>query len=312
MCSPSRSDVAKEGRVPFFACLRRKTRTVRILAVIALAAACRWVGPAAAAPAPELRVCADPNNLPFSNDEEKGFENALAALVARDMGARVRYTWWAQRRGFVRNTLNARACDVIMGVPARFELTATTRPYYRSTYVFVQRADDRRRIASFDDPVLQHLRIGVQMIGDDGANAPPAHALSNRHIVRNVVGYSVYGDYSKPNPPARIVEAVARGEIDVAVAWGPLAGYFADKETVPLRLTPVSPQMDSPALPFVFDIAMGVRRDDAALRMRLDAIIQHRRSEIDRLLAAYHVPRVDGPNTGSRSRGPAHEGGGAR
>jgi mxaJ protein len=240
-----------------------------------------------------LRVCADPNNLPFSNDREEGFENKLARLVAADMGAEVRYTWWAQRRGFVRNTLNARTCDVIMGVPARFELAATTSPYYRSTYVFVQRADDPRQIASFDDDVLRRLRIGVQMIGDDGANAPPAHALASRHIVRNVVGYSVYGDYRTSNPPARIVEAVARDEIDVAVAWGPLAGYFADKEAVPLRVTPVSPLADSPVLPFVFDIAMGVRRKDDALRAKLDAIIARRRDDIDRILDAYHVPRVN-------------------
>jgi len=240
-----------------------------------------------------LRVCADPNNLPFSNDREEGFENKLAHLVAADMGAAVRYTWWAQRRGFVRNTLNARACDVIMGVPARFELAATTSPYYRSTYVFVQRADDPRRIVSFDDDGLRQLRIGVQMIGDDGANAPPAHALASRHIVQNVIGYSVYGDYRTPNPPARIVEAVARGEIDVAVAWGPLAGYFADKEGVPLRLTPVSPRADSPVLPFVFDISMGVRRRDTALQAQLEEIIARRRQDIDRILDAYHVPRVD-------------------
>jgi mxaJ protein len=239
-----------------------------------------------------LRVCADPNNLPFSNDREEGFENKLASLVAADMGADVRYTWWAQRRGFVRNTLNARACDAIMGVPTRFELAGTTRPYYRSTYVFVQRADDRRHVASFDDDVLRQLRIGVQMIGDDGANAPPAHALAARHIIRNVIGYPVYGNYRTPNPPARIVEAVARGEIDVAVAWGPLAGYFADREAVPLRLTPVAPRADSPVLPFVFDISMGVRRKDDALRAKLDEIIGRRRGDIERILDAYHVPRV--------------------
>jgi mxaJ protein len=258
----------------------------------------------------QLRVCADPNNLPFTNDRLEGFENRLAALVARDLHADVRYTWWAQRRGFIRNTLKAGLCDVVMGVPASFELALTTRPYYRSTYVFVSRADSRHQVESFDDPALRRLRIGVQMIGDDYANAPPAHALAQRHIVSNVVGYMVYGDYTQPNPPARIVEAVTKGDLDIAVAWGPLAGYFAARQPVALTITPVSPQIDLPFLPFVFDISMGVRRADKPLREELDRIIERRRADIDALLAEYHVPRVDrpaadvtsGPEAGSRLR----------
>jgi mxaJ protein len=240
-----------------------------------------------------LRVCADPNNLPFSNDRLEGFENRIASLVARDLGASVRYTWWAQRRGFIRNTLKAAACDVVIGIPASVDMVLTTRPYYRSTYVFVMRAGRNAGIESFDDPALRRLRIGVQLIGDDYSNAPPAHALARRHIVSNVVGYTVYGDYSQPNPPARIVEAVARGEIDVAVAWGPLAGYFARRQRVPLTLRPVSPQIDLPSLPFVFDIAMGVRRGDTTRKAVLDGILERRRREIDGILAEYHVPRLD-------------------
>ena len=248
------------------------------------------------APARELRVCADPNNLPFTNDRLEGFENRIAALVAREMHAGVRYTWWAQRRGFIRNTLKAGRCDLVMGVPASFELALTTRPYYRSTYVFVSRAGRGHTVRSFDDPSLRRLRIGVQMIGDDYSNAPPAHALAQRHIVSNIVGYMVYGDYAQPNPPARIVEAVARGDVDLAVAWGPLAGYFAAQQPVGLTITPVSPQIDLPFLPFVFDISMGVRRQDKALKEELDGIIGRRRADIDAILAEYHVPRVDTPS----------------
>jgi len=131
------------------------------------------------------------------------------------------------------------------------------------------------------------------MIGDDFANSPPAHALSARGIVRNVVGYSVLGDYSKPNPPARILEAVARGEIDAAVVWGPLAGYFARREQVPLEVAPVSPQSDSPTRPFVFDMSMAVRRGDQERRQMLEEFIVRRRGEIDRLLAEFGVPRAD-------------------
>jgi mxaJ protein len=238
-----------------------------------------------------LRVCADPNNLPFSNDKGEGFENRLAELVAKDLGLTVEYTWWPQRRGFVRHTLRAGVCDVIMGVPSSFELASTTRPYYRSMYVFLSRADRRLRLESLDDPRLRRLRIGVQMIGDDFANSPPAHALSARGIVGNVVGYSVLGDYSQPNPPSAIVRAVSDGEVDAAVVWGPLAGYFAQRSSVPLSIAAVSPEIDPPFLPFVFDMSMGVRHGEEGLRQRLDHFIATRRAEISALLDAYGVPR---------------------
>jgi mxaJ protein len=251
--------------------------------------------PADATARAALRVCADPNNLPFSNVRREGFENRIAALVARDLDAELRYTWWAQRRGFVRNTLGAGECDVLMGAPADFGRVLTTAPYYRSTYVFLWRKDRNLALSSFDDPALRRLRIGVPIIGDDYANAPPAHALARRGIVTNVVGYPVYGDYAQPDPPARIVEAVATGEIDVAIVWGPLAGYFARRSAVPLAAAAVSPALDPPSLPFTFAIAMGVRRGNDALRARLDGVIARRRGEIDAILAAYGVPRLDLP-----------------
>lgn len=246
----------------------------------------------AARPVRELRVCADPNNLPFSNRRLAGFENELATLVAREMGATVHYTWWAQRRGFIRNTLNAGECDVVMGVPSSFELTLVTRPYYRSTYVFLSRRDRHLNVRSFDDPILRDLKIGVQIIGDDYANAPPAHAFDRRGIVGNLIGYTVYGDYREDSPPSRIVRGVARGEVDLAVVWGPLAGYFAPRQPVPLEIVPVAPQIDLPFLPFVYDISMGVRRSDAALRDELDGILARKKPDIDALLDRYGVPRV--------------------
>lgn len=248
---------------------------------------------AAGARAPELRVCADPNNLPFSNARGEGFENQIAELIARDMGAKVRYTWWAQRRGFIRNTLNASQCDVVVGVPASFDLTAVTVPYYRSSYVFVSRSDQHLGVSSFDDSVLHRLKIGVQLIGDDGANTPPVHALGARGIRGNLKGYLVYGDYRKANPPSAIIDAVAKGDVDLAIAWGPLAGYFASRQSVPLDIVPVSPQIDVPFLPEVFDISMGVRRQDKALRDRLDGILERRKTSIQAILDSYHVPRID-------------------
>jgi mxaJ protein len=274
-------------------------RLTLLLAIPALALAAyvaphaREVTPAAVAPrARVLRVCADPNNLPFSNAKEEGFENRIAQLIAHDMGATVQYTWWASRRGYIRNSLRANLCDVIIGVPTGLDMVLTTRPYYRSTYAFVSRRTTPR-IESLDDPRLRTLRVGVQIIGDDFANAPPAQALSNRGIIRNVHGYSVLGDYREPNPPSRIVRAVTAREIDVAIAWGPLAGYFARQSAVPLRVVPVSPQIDVPYLPFVFDIAMGVRRGETAFRDSLDQVILRRQRDIARILVEFGVPRVE-------------------
>ena len=275
----------------------RTTKTLRMFfcassAVLLVACADDPRTKEAAAPARVLRVCADPNNLPFTNRKLEGFENRLADLIAADLGARVEYTWLPQRRGFVRNSLRAGTCDVIMGIPSSFELAQATRPYYRSTYVFVTRRDRGLRIESFDDPRLRAMRVGVQLVGDDGANTPPAHALSNRGIIENVKGYTLYGDYNLESPPARIIDAVARGEIDVAIAWGPLAGYYATRQAVPLELVPVSPRVDLPFLPFVFDIAAGVRRGDDRLREEIDAILLERKPEIARILDDYSVPRV--------------------
>ena len=262
-------------------------RPLALAVVLALAAGCHR------APQRVIRVCADPNNLPYSNQAGEGFENRLASLLAADRGASLEYTWWAQRRGFVRHTLKTNSCDVVMGVPFGFEQALTTRPYYRSSYVFVSRRDRHLGLGSLDDPRLPSLRIGVQMIGDDFANTPPAHALSNRGMVRNIVGFPVYGDYAKPGPLATIVDAVDRGDIDTAVVWGPAAGYFARHR--PLDLAPVTPRADSATLPFTFEIAMGVRPNDFGLRDELNDFLARRHEKIARLLDEYGVPRVEGP-----------------
>jgi mxaJ protein len=249
-------------------------------------------GCGSARPVRVLRVCEDPNNLPYSNRREEGLENRLAELIAGELGARVEYTWWPQRRGFLRNTLWAHACDLVMGVPPGTERVLTTTPYYRSTYVFVSRKDRKLDIRSLDDPRLRKLQIGVQLVGDDYANTPPVHALSRRGIRGNLVGFSVFGDYSQENPPARIIDAVIAGTVDLAVAWGPLAGYFAQRSAVPLELVPVSPALDPPGLRFTFDIALAVRPDDGPFRDELEAILQRKRSAVDEILRRYRVPRV--------------------
>jgi quinoprotein dehydrogenase-associated probable ABC transporter substrate-binding protein len=286
---PDRERAARAG-------LRLGPVAVAAIALLALSAA------RVPAPVPTLRVCGDPNNLPFSNQRREGFENRIAAVLADELHMRVAYTWAPEWRGFVRKGLGAGRCDVIMGIPAESDRVLPTRPYYTSTYVFLSRRDRHLDIRSLDDPRLRHLRIGIHFIGDDYVNPPPAHSLARRGIVRNIVGYSIYGDYSRPNPPSDLVRAVARGDVDLAIVWGPFAGYFGGREGVPLRIEPVTPAIDPPGLRYTFAIAMGVRRDDAALGARLDSALARRRPEIERILRAYHVPLVTEADTRSDPR----------
>jgi mxaJ protein len=250
-------------------------------------------GAAPTQPVRELRVCADPNNLPFSNERREGFENKIAALVAEDLHAKVRYTWKPQRRGFVRRTLKAHDCDLVMGVPSEYELVLPTKPYYRSTYVFVYRKGSDLQVASFDDPVLRRLKIGLHESAEDGANQPPAHALARRGIVANITGFRMFDADSIENPPGRIIDAVADGTIDVAIVWGPFAGYYAQRQKTPLEIVPVTPSIDPPSLSFTFDISMGVRKGDDAFKKRIEDILDRRRADIKSILEQYGVPLAD-------------------
>lgn len=248
---------------------------------------------AACAGAPERRrlvACADPNNLPFSNKAGEGFENELAQLIAADLHADLSYVWWAQRRGYVRNTLGEGKCDFWPGVASTVEMVATSRPYYRSSYMFVTRAKDGLAGLTLDDPRLKTLRIAVQMVGNDAMNTPPAHALARRGIVGNVRGYMLYGDYTQPNPPSLIMQGVEKGDVDVALVWGPLAGYFAKSSPVPLRLERVTPWLDDAQWPMAYDISIGVRRDNATLLRDIDAVLARRAGAVRALLARYGVP----------------------
>jgi mxaJ protein len=242
------------------------------------------------ASAPPLRVCADPNNMPFSNAHRDGFENKIATLVATDLRRPLAYFWLPQRRGFFRNSLNAGRCDVVIGVPVSYGGVQTTHRYYRSSYVFVSRRDRHLRIDSFDAARLRSLTIGIQISGDDYNNPPAAQALAARHLIDNVRGFTLYGDYSISDPQREIVDAVADGRIDLAVIWGPLAGYYAQRETTSMDVTPIATAADSAVLPFVFDIGMGVRRDDAALRDALNTTLARRAVEIRQILRSYGVP----------------------
>jgi mxaJ protein len=230
----------------------------------------------------ELKVCADPDALPFSNQARQGFENKLAEMLARDMHATLTYTWQRMGRGFVRNIVNKGGCDVVLGIPSSFRQLLTTQPYYRSTYVFVARRTRGLHLASFDDPRLRKMSVGVQVIGEE--YAPPAIALGRRGLVANIVGFETKG-----NEAASLIDAVRTGKVDAAIVWGPLAGYFAQKHPGALELTP-APEVDIPALPLTFMISMGVRKGNTELQHRLDDFLLRHRRGIDHLLTSYGVP----------------------
>ena len=186
-------------------------------------------------------------------------------------------------------TLQEGRCDIMIGAPAGYDLVRTTKPYYRSTYVFVYRKDKGFQLKTLDDPILKTIKIGVHLLGEDYSNPPPVHELSKRGVVRNVVGFDTF--YSEKNPPSSIIDAVASGKIDVAIVWGPTAGYFVLHQKVPMAMVPIpSGKTD---LPFAFDISMGVRRGDDALFDRVEKALEKNRAGIIQILKEYGVPLVD-------------------
>jgi mxaJ protein len=242
---------------------------------------------------PQLRVCADPDNLPFSNRAGEGFENRIAEVIAHELHTTVHYEWQRMGRGFVRDVLNKRRCDVLLGVPEHFRPVLTTAPYYRSTYVFVTRKSGGLHLTSFDDPELKHMKIGVQIVSEE--YAPPAQALGRRGLVANLVGFQSTGGDART-----IIDGVLRKRVDAAVVWGPFAGYFGKPHRKQLELNP-TPEVDPPSLPLAFSISMAVRKNDVALRDRLDQVLAKRKAEVDRILRSYGVPLLPTSNDHERS-----------
>jgi mxaJ protein len=234
-----------------------------------------------------FRVCADPNNLPYSNDRLEGFENKIAALFASDLGTTPSYTWWPDRRGFIRNTLRANQCDVVMGVPNGYDQVRWTTPYYRSSYAFVFVKEGKFRVRSWEDERLRDARIGVI------AATPPADALVKKGLMGNVAAYRLTIDYTTEYP-GKIVDDVAAGKIDLAIVWGPVAGYFAKKAAVPLDVVAVPP-LEGVPVPFTYEISMGVRKRDKERQEQLEALLRKHQAEITTILAEYGVPLVEGP-----------------
>lgn len=232
-----------------------------------------------------LRVCADPNLLPLSNDKGEGFENKIAELLAAELGVPVRYTWYPNTVGFVRNTLQARKCDLVMGTVAGDETMQNTNPYYRTAYALIYRRDAGLSLTSFDDPALQSLEIGII------AGTPPATLLAQKGLLGHIHSYQLLVDTRFQQPSRDMVDDVAAGKVDVGILWGPFAGYFAKQQPVPLVVV----ALDSAGNPLRLDfrITMGVRPNEPEWKRTINSLIRKKQAEITQILLDYGVPLLD-------------------
>lgn len=233
----------------------------------------------------KLRVCADPGNLPYSNDKGEGFENKIAELIAADLGVPLEYTWFPQTIGFVRQTLAAKRCDLIIGVATTNELMQNTNPYYRSGYVIVHRADVPVAGGRLEDPAFKELRLGLQP-------RTPVATLAARHgLLTRAKSYKLIVDTRLEKPAREMVEDVARGEIDAALAWGPLAGYWVKELAPDLVLTPLAPDPGHERLDF--RVSMGIRYNEPDWKHLLNGLLEQHKADIQAILMDYGVPLLD-------------------
>lgn len=233
----------------------------------------------------ELRVCADPGNLPFSNQQQQGFENRVAQLIADDLKLPVSFVWFPQTVGFLRNTLSARQCDLVMGTVSSDSLLETTSPYYHTAYMIATRADDPAPPRAVGDPAMAGKRIGIV------ASTPPAGLLIKHDLMRQVEAYPLNVDTRQGIPARRMLQDLAEGKIDVALVWGPVVGYAIKREGLPLRAELLPTEPDMPRLDY--SISVGVRAGEPEWRRRVGQAVQRRQAEITALLHDYGVPLLD-------------------
>ena len=245
-----------------------------------------------ALPQSPLRVCADPDDLPFSSASQAGFDNRIAKLLGRDLNRPIVFVWARARRGFLRERFNVGACDLLMGVPEGMKHVRTTIPYYRSSYVFVTRQSDHLHLTRFNDPAIGRQRIGLQILEEDFS--PPSLPLIRSGHTAQFVGFNSFGAAG-----GDIVAAVADKRVGFSVVWGPLAGYYAARQRVPLVLTTVQSSVDPSGIPFSFAMTVAVHINDRVLAERLNMAIQNNRGRIYAILCAYDVP-LEPENGGSQ------------
>jgi quinoprotein dehydrogenase-associated probable ABC transporter substrate-binding protein len=234
-----------------------------------------------------LRVCADPNNLPFSNDKGEGFENRIAEFLAKKLGKDLAYTYYPGATGFVRNTLNAHLCDVILGMPQGNDLVQPTNPYYRTTYAIVTRAgSELDGLKTLDDPGLKEKPHRIGLV----ANTPPGNVLAMNGLLASVKPYALMVDTRVESSGAAMMHDLEKGDIDVALLWGPIAGYYAKHSSVKLNVTPLP---ETPGARMAFRIGFGVRHSDQNWKRELNTMIAQNKIELERILRDYGVPLLD-------------------
>jgi quinoprotein dehydrogenase-associated probable ABC transporter substrate-binding protein len=248
-----------------------------------------------------LRVCADPRNLPFSNEKGEGFENRLAELLATKLQKKIDYMYFPQATGFVRMTLGAHRCDVIMGFPQGDDLVQGTNPYYRTAYALVSKQDSGLEdVTALKDPRLKGKHIGIV------AGTPPATNMAVNGLMMNAKPYPLMIDTRVDSSAEAMINDLNKGEIDAAVLWGPMAGFYARKANPPLHVTPLVNEKTGPQL--VYRIGMGVRRADQNWKRLLNRLIQENQPEINKILFDYGVPLLDENNqpiaTGTTTKSP--------
>ena len=233
----------------------------------------------------ELKVCADPSNLPFSDEKKEGFENKIAELMGGELGLKVDYAWFPQIIGFVRNTLRAHLCDLVMGTVAGDEIMKTTNPYYFTTYVMFYRADKDLAVEGLQDARLTGLRLGVV------AGTPPADLLVRHDLMSHTKPYALTVDTRAESSTHQMVQDVIDGTIDVGFLWGPIAGYFRKHDDLPLTLVPLKDEPGEARMEY--HIAMGVRGSEPEWRRRINAAILKRQGDITAILRDYGVPLLN-------------------
>lgn len=233
-----------------------------------------------------LRVCADPASLPYSNQAGEGFENKLAEMLAKKLDKPLAYTWYPQSPGFVRNTLRARKCDVIMGMPQGGDLVTTTNAYYRTAYAMAFKpGTGLDGIETLGDPRLKAKKIGIV------AGTPPATNLAVNGLIGNAKSYTLVVDTRVENSPKAMMNDLDSGEIDVAVLWGPFAGYYAKQGKTPVTVVPLVKETAGPKE--VYRIGMGIRGADAEWKRTLNKLTAELQPEINDLLRSYGMPMLD-------------------
>jgi quinoprotein dehydrogenase-associated probable ABC transporter substrate-binding protein len=233
-----------------------------------------------------LRVCADPANMPFSNDKYEGFENKIAEIVAAELKVQVEYTWFPQATGFIRQTLFAKRCDVVIGYAQGDELVLNTNHYYRSTYALLYRAGTGLDgVVSLADPRLKARRIGVI------AGTPPGSIMAQLGLIQRAKPYPLMVDRRHDSPGERMINDIRSGDIDAGVLWGPIAGYFAAKGGDKLLVVPLLKETGTPRM--AYRITFGVRNLEDDWKRQLNAVIAKRQSDIDALLLQFGVPLLD-------------------